>query len=163
MLLIVSKENAMLTYEQAITLFTYEDGKLLWNVPGPKRNIGQPAGHTDHKGYTRIMVAGKMYLAHRIIWLIHNKEWPKYTLDHINGDTRNNRIENLRDVSHSANMRSAIAKKDNKTHCRGISFNPRQTNNPYSLRLQGKYLGSFSSIEAAQKAKEDYDKAHPYS
>lgn len=152
----------MLTYEQAITLFTYAEGVLLWRVPGPKRNIGRPAGHTDRTGYTRIMIAGKMYLAHRIVWLIHYKAWPEKTLDHINGDPRDNRIENLRDISHSSNMRAGIAKKDNNTHSRGISFNSRQSNNPYSLRLQGKYLGSFPTIEAAQKAKENYDKTHPY-
>ena len=153
----------MLTYEQAITLFTYENGKLLWRIPGPKRNIGKPAGHTDSTGYTRIMIAGKMYLAHRIIWLMHKGEWPKQTLDHIDGNQANNKIENLRDISHSGNMRTAITKKDNKTCSRGISFNPRQTNRPYSLRLQGNYLGSFSTIEEAQKAKEEYVKAHTYS
>ena len=161
MLLIGSKEDSMLTFEEATKLFRYSDGHLYWAIPGPKRNINAMAGHTDRSGYTRIMIAGKMYLAHRIIWLIHNGSWPCQSIDHIDGDTRNNRIENLRDVSHSSNMRTAVAKHDNKTGTRGISYDPRVGS--YILRLQGKYLGSFSSLTEANKAREAYVKANPYS
>lgn len=56
------------------------------------------------KGYRRVCVDSRRYLAHRVAWLYMHGEWPRMYIDHINGDKGDNRIGNLRDVPHVVNM-----------------------------------------------------------
>lgn len=57
----------------------------------------------DKDGYLRIRLrVGRTcysFGAHRLMWFFHYGEWPKHTIDHINRDKTDNRIENLRDVT----------------------------------------------------------------
>lgn len=140
------KFNELLRYDK-------ETGLLWWKQPKPGRQLGAPAGSKDKKDYIRIMINYRMYAAHRLAWLLYYGEWPKGVIDHIDRDCSNNKISNLRDTDHSTNMRNAKAKKDNKTGVRGIS----EHKGMYALRLQGVYIGSYVTIEAAIAAKEKLD------
>jgi hypothetical protein len=53
-----------------------------------------------------IRLHGKVRLGPRLAWLLHFGRWPSEFIDHINGDRADNRIANLRDVPHAANMRN---------------------------------------------------------
>ena len=143
----------MLTYERAIELLDYNrvNGKLYWKKPGPKRTVGAEPGHADHLGYRRIMINYKMYLAHRLIWLLNYKEWPAQDIDHINGNPSDNRLENLRLASHTLNMQNAVAKKNSKTGVRGVEITAQ---GKFILRLRGKYYGTFFTLEEAMQTKE---------
>jgi len=66
--------------------------------------IGQKAGGVDSNGYHRIYHRGRLYMGHRIAWALFYNEWPKGTIDHINGCSYDNRIENLRVCTNSENM-----------------------------------------------------------
>lgn len=79
-----------------------------WNT----RYAGKIAGKANRDGYLSIKLKGKFFLAHRLIWLLHNGNWPQYEIDHLNGDPRDNRIENLRDVPHSVNMHNMAVHRD---------------------------------------------------
>lgn len=57
-------------------------------------------------GYYRIQINGKRYYAHRLAFLYMTGSWPKYTVDHIDGDTSNNKWANLRDVPHAVNIQN---------------------------------------------------------
>jgi len=86
---------------------------------------------------------------------------PGEVVDHINGDTKDNRPENLRVVTHSLNHANGPAHKDSKTGVRGVWWVP-----PNAHCLQGKYvaqvrvngtrvtLGSFKTLEEAAVAVE---------
>lgn len=90
-----------ITYKECRRLFTYKDGFLTRVVR--TSGIGDKCGTVNFNGYLQIRVHGKVYLAHRLIWLYHYKKWPKQ-IDHINRNRLDNRIENLRDCSQRINM-----------------------------------------------------------
>lgn len=56
---------------------------------------------------------------HRVVWFLHHGYWPK-EIDHINRDGRDNRIENLRDVSHHVNVMNKSF--DSKSGYRCLKF-----------------------------------------
>jgi hypothetical protein len=58
--------------------------------------------HTD--GYLHVCHAGRRMKAHRVAWLLATGAWPQHEIDHINGDRSDNRIANLRDVTHRVNQ-----------------------------------------------------------
>ena len=60
--------------------------------------------------YIDLYSFGKRYrlLMHRVIWAWHNGCFPTMEIDHIDLDPTNNRIENLREVTQSENMRNMI-------------------------------------------------------
>lgn len=88
---------------------------LRWKQrPGKSVVIGSVAGSLYGVGYYRILLKGKRYLAHRVLWEMYNGAVPVGTLvDHIDADITNNTIANLRLASPSENSynRKAIAGK----------------------------------------------------
>jgi hypothetical protein len=72
--------------------------------------IGQIAGYDD-RGYIRIFHRSRQFQAHRIAWALYYNKWPEYTIDHINRDGADNRVENLRDVPQSVNNNNKSAYK----------------------------------------------------
>lgn len=88
-----------------------ESGKLYWRRQ-PNRSVmpGQVAGSKRNDGYVVVMLAGHVYLAHRLIWLIKTGNWPEREIDHINRDKSDNRWDNLRDVNRTVNERNKLGK-----------------------------------------------------
>lgn len=81
-------------------------GNLVFtDTRGGAVEIGQVAGYVDKSsgGYTRFYHRGQQYMAHRVVWALYYGNWPEHTVDHINRDPSDNRIENLRDVSQATN------------------------------------------------------------
>lgn len=77
-------------------------------------------------GYRTVRLCDTSYLAHRIIWAIKNDLDPfGFDIDHINGDCLDNRIINLRAVSHKENMRNRKISSSNKTGVHGVNFDKR--------------------------------------
>jgi hypothetical protein len=90
-------------------LFDYdpETGVLSWKSG---RYAGKPCGYLagdTRKGYLRVKVKGTHYRVHRLIWKHHHDEdIPEgYFIDHIDHNTQNNRIENLRLLTNADNLR----------------------------------------------------------
>ncbi len=63
--------------------------------------VGTFNGH-----YLQFCVDRNQALAHRLAWLYVHGEWPKRQIDHIDGDKRNNRLSNLRDVTANQNQQN---------------------------------------------------------
>jgi hypothetical protein len=74
-------------------------------------------------------------------------------VDHINGDTLDNRPENLRICSHAENMRNRKIHKNNRSGFKGVYFAKDRNKWRAQIRSAGKKftLGYFSSPEAAHK------------
>lgn len=94
----------MITQQELLSRFLYKDGTLIYKYSIGKRKLGTIAGYIKPDGYWRVYIRNKAYYLHRLIWLYHYGKFPSKELDHINGDKSDNRIENLREVSHKDNQ-----------------------------------------------------------
>lgn len=95
-----SERQALLAYMKKT--YKYDDGYIVNRKRGKR-----PRGHISNMGYLIIKISfkGDRYniYAHRLVWVLCNGCWPQLTIDHINGNRLDNRIENLREVSLSEN------------------------------------------------------------
>ena len=122
-------------------------GLFYWRVHRSKGiREGGLAGHADHRGYTRISIDNKKYLAHRLAWYYMCGEWPDSDLDHIDGDKTNNRVENLRRCTKAQNSYNASYAKGS-TGIKGVRVKP---SGSYDVRVSSKYLGSYKDLELAE-------------
>lgn len=122
---------------------------------GFQRKAGEVAGSPHNKGYWHIAVDSKRYLAHRLAWLYMTGAWPEKSIDHINGDKRDNRWSNLRDVSHFINMQNMhSAKGERPKGDLGVTWRPRFGRWYAQITANGKYrfLGSFKDKQDAINA-----------
>jgi hypothetical protein len=98
---------------------------------------------------------GRMY-THRLHWDIVGYPLEGFAADHINGDTLDNRRENLRIVSHAQNNSNQRRRKDNRSGYRGVQ----QDRNRWAAKITvgGKthHIGCFGTAEEAARA---YDAA----
>lgn len=104
----------------------------------------------------RLQGKSYLFLVYRIIWLLHHGSWPLHTIDHINGDAIDDRIENLRDVIQAENNENKYtAQANNNLGLLGVCNHRdkfRATINKNGIQY---HLGLFDTPEAA---KITYDK-----
>ena len=126
-------------------LLSYSNGMLTWKVKPNKRiEAGTEAGYVNTQGYASFMYQGKNYLAHRVIWEMHNGKIPKgMQIDHINRNRLDNRIENLRLVTHQQNCWNS-----NNYGSSNVK-NVHKHGNKFRVEVQGKRYGSFYDLELA--------------
>ena len=145
-----------ITQEELKAIIQYDPntGDFTWLV-SPARNVkaGALAGTYDD-GYKRIGISGKYYRTHRLAWLYVHGKWPENQIDHINGIRDDNRICNLRDVSHGENQQNRkAAQKNSKTGFLGVMF----FNGKYKATVaipnskKDKYLGVYGTPEEAHE------------
>lgn len=70
---------------------------------------------TSIHGYYQYTVKDYTFDAHKLIWMLVTGTWPAQDIDHINGDRRDNRWSNLREVSRTYNLRN-VGKKTEPKH-----------------------------------------------
>ena len=163
-----------LTTQIARELLTYnpDTGKLFWkersakyfkNPTHRKSFNNQWAGKEAFTAIARRksgqiarlsgFVFNKTYPAHRIAWLIYYGEWPKNQIDHINQDPTDNRIENLRDVTHAENHKNKTLQTNNTTGYVGVYFYKHKRYKKYRARIRinniEKHLGYYDTVEEA--------------
>jgi hypothetical protein len=139
--------------------FDYRDGELWWKVTAPKRDMTKPAGCKSQNGYmiTNYMFKGnrRKYLIHRLIWIWHHGNDPD-TIDHINRDRADNRIENLRDVSLSVNHMNRCDTHTVNKLPKGVTKQSGAKLKPYKVqrKVNGKqtFVGIYETIPEAVAA-----------
>ena len=130
-------------------------GYLIWKVHrGGTARKGTRAGALDHEGYRLVSLYNKTYKAHRLIWLYVTGNWPEGVIDHLDHDKDNNKLDNLRDCSHSHNSHNTSSKGKGKSKYLGVYIDSKSGRPTASIRIGGKtkYLGSFDSEEEAHAA-----------
>ncbi len=147
------------------SLVFYENGNLYYR-PGDKlRRKSGALGRVGDRGYINICLLGKMFKAHRLIWLYHHGRMPE-CIDHINGARSDNRIENLRECTIADNRQNLRgARKDSSSGVLGVSWHGRSKRWRAKLTVGGKehYLGAYVNIEDASRAYLDAKRRlHPF-
>jgi len=134
----------------------YCEGRLHWNWQGTEHG----AGWVSPSGYTHIRLKGKLYLEHRLIYLLFHKHLPAL-IDHIDRDPTNNRIENLREACKKVNAINSGLPTNNKSGVKGVSWHKAGSKWTAQIKNDGVkiHLGSYErlqdAVEARLKAEED--------
>lgn len=146
----------MLTQVRLKELLDYnpETGLFIWKINSTRIHIGKLAGCNNH-GYRRIKIDNKNYMASRLAWLYVYGEFPKYVIDHIDHNTMNDSIINLRDVTILGNNQNQI-KASRKSILGFMGVSPISGSKKFMARInfdgKTKYLGCFETKELANSA-----------
>ena len=144
-----------LTVDLLNHLFEYdkETGNLIWKIQQRGIRKGSIAGSVKSHGYLCVGINYKSYRAHRLIFLMHKGYLPK-TIDHINGDKLDNRIENLRAATVGQNQHNRKTNANNTSGYKGVCWNKARKKWKSQIRLEGKRinLGHYTNIEEAAEA-----------
>ena len=138
--------------EDFAPFFEYKDGQLIRTVDCKHKNKGRVAGSPDRKGYLKVTHKGKSYFVHRIIYLLHHGHCPDF-VDHIDNDSTNNRIENLREADITTNHYNCKMPSHNTTGAKGVYKLRKNYGYQGSINIAGKrkYLGTFPTFELANE------------
>lgn len=158
-LLAYSPETGELTWKpRSESMFSTPRASRTWN----SRYAGKNAGAVKD-GYFNVSIYKTLIKAHRIAWAMVYGEWPKSTLDHINGIRSDNRIENLRLATQQENLKNKRLLQSNKTGFHGISLTPHGKYRAKGL-VNGRqiHLGYFNSVSDAAKVRKSFEVANGY-
>lgn len=169
------KENQHIR-ELFIECFSYDKitGRLFWKARPrehfasergfnrARKNVGKEAGYLKVRsgGHKQIHVGvnHKLYLAHRIIWMIEYGYFPE-EIDHINGDGSDNRLDNLREANRLLNNRNSKIRSDNTSGCVGVEVvgGKFKANIGVGARGKRKCLGTFDTLFDACCARKSFE------
>lgn len=141
-----------LTQEKVKELLEYKNGNLIWKIRTSNRvNVGDIAGGDDGHGYIFISVLGKRYQIHRVIWLWHYGYLPENDIDHIDRNKVNNKVENLREVTRTCNLRNSNRSDTNVSGVRGVVWDNERGRwlAHLSFGNKSKYLGRSTDLTEA--------------
>jgi len=173
----MAKELPSLELLHKLLRYEPETGKLYWceRTPdmfkGCKQSVKQTCNIwnsrfsgkeaftcVDSHGYKSGRINSQLFRAHRVAWALHFGEWPSDQIDHINGVRGDNKIENLRIVTHQDNHRNQKRSSNNTSGVTGVHWNTRK--GKWASRIwvggkNGKHLGYFDSFDEAVQTRKD--------
>jgi len=141
----------MLSQELLNELFEYKNGDLYWKNHKYKKFNGKKAGSVNGKGYLHTGIKGKLFLNHRIIYVMHHGILPKF-IDHMDGNPLNNSIENLRQATHSQNHLNEKMRKDNTSGIKGVTWSKKLKKwvVMFNVNKNPKHFGHYFDIDCAK-------------
>lgn len=137
----------LLHYEQKTGVFTWIKSK--GNV-----KVGDIAGANGKYRHLYVKIDGKNYYLHRLAWLYVYGKFPDNMIDHINGISTDNRIDNLRDVTNTVNQQNQkTAHANSKSGLIGACWNKQNKAWKAQITHQGKviYLGLYKTSQLAHE------------
>ena len=137
------------------SLFSYskETGVVTRKVKtGNNTVVGADVGCKNNMGQLVCGVEGKMYLVHRLVWvMLFGGIKKNNVIDHINGDRADNRLVNLRSVPHEINSRNMRTRGNSKSGYAGVNYY--KSLGKWQARIcvdgKSKHLGYFATVDDA--------------
>ena len=154
--------RSALDYDPLTGVFTWRERPAV--SPADRRFnslfAGKPAGsvwHDKKRGqrYVKIQINGQRYRAHRLAWIVSKGPIPDgHDVDHRNGDSLDNRLDNLRPATRSQNIMNSRLRSDNTSGLKGVSYHPRKRKHQARITLNGRThsLGYYDTAEEAYAA-----------
>ena len=141
-------------------MFAARKHHLCWNT----RYAGKVAGYArpcrNNVAYLHIGIRGYSILkAHRLVWLHVRGDPVPDMIDHIDNDSLNNRIENLRAATMPLNRANSKVRKDSKTGYKGIRLS-RHNRFIVNAGPAPSYRGTYKTIEEAIAVYKEVTTAH---
>jgi hypothetical protein len=147
----------------------YKDGSLYWRTDRPKEHFvderawkhfntnfaGEEAGYPhfqqcQNRWRWMVKLSGEDISRSVIVWAIHH-DWPTQEVDHIDRNTLNDRIENLRLATRSQGNANRTKHSNNKSGYKGVCWDNRAGR--WRAKIQVKktsiFLGRFNTREEA--------------
>lgn len=151
------RRHGPLTAEKLRELLAYDanTGHFTWLQPRPHGvKVGDQAGRINTQGYVQFAVLGRLYSAHRVVWLYVFGEWPPSYIDHINGVRSDNRLANLRLATNSQNQANRRRWPKNTSGMKGVCWNKKSNAWQAGIKVNGRsiHLGLHPTREAASAA-----------
>lgn len=136
--------------------FRYENGNLYRTTNRGGQKIGDKVGwitSCNGRPYWKLSLNGKTTYLHHVIFVMHHGHKPKY-IDHIDGNSTNNRIENLRAATQSQNAGNSLMSKNNTSGYKGVTYRKDTGKWQAAVMVNRKHisLGSYSTKEEAHEA-----------
>lgn len=148
-------DQETLDYIREFLSYDPETGLITWKKrPANRIQKGQRAGGISGGGYESIRIKGRKIKTHHIAWFLYKNEWPDKSIDHINRVKTDNKISNLRLVSHSQNLANRGLLKNSSTKLTGVGFHKPSGLYQSRIALNKKRipLGYFNSAKEAAQA-----------
>jgi hypothetical protein len=148
----LSMVNNLLEYDLQTGFFFWKENRRNHIKAGAVAGYARP---TKSKKYIVIGLKGKYYKAHRIAWLIATGCDPGDALiDHIDGDSTNNRFSNLRLATEAENGKNKRIYCNNSSGYKGVSYHKQARKWRADIRVDQKliHLGLFHTPELAHMA-----------
>lgn len=135
--------------------YTAEQCCRRWNSKWANKTCGYLQ---NHYGYTIVTIDSKKYYAHRIIWLFVFGDFPKFQIDHKNGNRSDNRLRNLREVTNQQNSMNSTIYKNNTSGRKGVWMEKSTGLWVSQIKMDGKRLVVYRGGDLTE-ASEAYIKA----
>jgi len=108
--------------ELAHSQFEYREGALYWKADVAHNvKAGDRVAKNSNAPRLRVCYDGKFHTVHRIIFAMNHGYYPK-VVDHINGDGRDDRIENLRAADMRTNAQNRKRNTQNLSGTKNVGF-----------------------------------------
>ena len=143
------------TQNDLLELFHYDEmtGMLTHKLDTLRSSAGDVATYPHSQGYLSVLIGGKEYLAHRVIWFMKTGQWPDQ-VDHEDHDRSNNRWGNLRDIAGRDNQKNMSKKRSNSSGVTGVRILPSGKFSAYiTVNRKQIQLGSYPEMEKAIQAR----------
>lgn len=143
--------DRLLAYDPDAGIFRWKDrgGRgCSWH------EAGAIAGGVNAEGYRYIRIGKHQVRACRLAWALVHGAWPTHQIDHINRNTSDDRIANLREATGAQNKANSGVYRNNTSGFPGVYWDAGRGHWRAKGNVNGKrqWLGRFATKEEAYAA-----------